>query len=550
MKSLRQYIFENLLIHLQESAKTDPIVTSIRNELKKLDPNLKRSSSHPNEINRGKFGENDKEFSKTVKGILDTLNLKYKFDLIDDKGNPVPKFYRSQEADSGASAQYHAIKFTIGNKSYYITNKTEVDEKGAHIKHKQLSPKSLKITPDENGKIGGYTFEELRRNDFKNSLFNGLKNQLGNNDVIIQLCQDLYNSIINTENDIINDEINPLKSIEAFNEQNIKTQLKVPIISKIDYYKDYIKENKPELVQADVAKITNDYGEVLGLLLFSRIFPDVVVSFPVSANEPLIDYYVGNVAISAKNSKGGGRPSGKEVFLQARRIYESVKEEGTKAIQDLYLPEEIEFFNEVASTYELSTFKQQMQLINAFILNSKNYNHYESEIQEKAKNVTQLFNEYNIDILKFNRVADFWKVFSEIDLKKFITKLYKILEVGSKNNQKSFNPEEIINKYKEEPKKIHGYIFYPLYTFTVARINEKYSQYKGEDLDGTKRTIDIISRIFQRVNFKQAYMTIDLASKMIEVDCYSANAGKWIVTVGSVYVDKMSNSALAIELKK
>lgn len=62
-------------------------------------------------------------------------------------------------------------------------------------------------------------------------------------------------------------------------------------------------ENSKKLEKSDLNVIYKNFGEVLGAIILGRINKKEIV-YPLAANEPFIDYYVGNIAYSAKYKKG------------------------------------------------------------------------------------------------------------------------------------------------------------------------------------------------------------------------------------------------------
>ena len=72
-----------------------------------------------------------------------------------------------------------------------------------------------------------------------------------------------------------------------------------------------------KILDGDIANIEKDFGEILGPLVFFRLFDDVSCVFPESQSEPMVDYYINGNKVSAKQLGGGGRPAGSEIMLRA-----------------------------------------------------------------------------------------------------------------------------------------------------------------------------------------------------------------------------------------
>lgn len=69
-------------------------------------------------------------------------------------------------------------------------------------------------------------------------------------------------------------------------------------IYKVDKIKDDV-----EIDKGDLNNIQNDFGEILGAIVIARE-EDEKILFPAAANEPLVDYEVGNFRYSAKSLAG------------------------------------------------------------------------------------------------------------------------------------------------------------------------------------------------------------------------------------------------------
>jgi len=65
-----------------------------------------------------------------------------------------------------------------------------------------------------------------------------------------------------------------------------------------------LEENPVNLEKSDKANIHKDFGEIIGAMVIARHHDGEMINFPAAANEPLVDYKVGDIRYSAKSIKG------------------------------------------------------------------------------------------------------------------------------------------------------------------------------------------------------------------------------------------------------
>ena len=131
----------------------------------------------------------------------------------------------------------------------------------------------------------------------------------------------------------------------------------------------------------------------------------------------MVDYYINGNKVSAKQLGGGGRPAGSEIMLRAKANLEEIENNvdnlTASEMNAMYDEKEKEFIKKVASTYELSIFKQQCALINEFALTDaiKDLLGFSIKNLESYKDLV-----YKLD-----------NKFENEDIEEFFTKFYNLL---------------------------------------------------------------------------------------------------------------------------
>lgn len=319
-----------------------------------------------------------------------------------------------------------------------------------------------------------------------------------------------------------------------------------------------IKELFVNQTKNTIRCIEKDFGEILGPIIFMTLFKNVTVTFPISSNEKLIDYFINGHKVSAKQEGGGSNSSGAGVFnnLTPNSVNGSKKKQQElmskvtvetnkmkeKEEESKYTEVEREFIDSVASTYSKSCCLQQIELISKFLL-------YNKKLKKKFKSYKPVINDYvftdeQIKIFSSITSANDTKLIDEIvgdDPKSFFKELFK--KINYKPSSKTLIKYDQLDKSNWD--KLHnkyGALVYPLFQITVKIIN---SIYKDEKICG----LDVITSIINKqIDMKQVYFGIKQNKCCIE--CIASKAATWCFTTGRLSINKMSNTHLAIQLIK
>lgn len=538
MISLKDYIIEELKKTFIGRRKMSKNLNNILFLIKEYFGYYKIDNNHPKELCRGPFGEDNEEFYNNICRILNRNHISYKIE------NDGPYSYPGSLKDSGASNEYMAIKVILDNGEYcYITN-TSKNKKNINIKSKLLTPDGLGLAPDKNSN----TFETYIYENDIDKLLDHINNELDEKlykyKEINTFCKGLLSSIKN--NKVIGDTA-IFDNIDNFNTNNIETTIKIDFNKELDEIVELYKSNTNLITEGDIKRITNDFGEVLGAIIFMKLFKDIPMSFPIGSNNPLVDYYIGNIPISAKANTGGGRPAGTKSFIQAYNIYKDVQQDGSDQLKELYTEAERNMFKEVIETYNMDTQKQQCILIQRMIFNKDNFKYYKKYNADICNNIIKLFDEYSVNINNFTSEKDVVNEYIHInnlkdfltDVSKYTNKKIEVISISDFIN----NLNDISMRHK------YAFLIYMLFQFAVDLINDKYSKYECTDLDNEKREIDAISRILQRTQFKQAYLNIDMRNKQLVINIHSSSASNWKI-ISKLSYNNIYNSKLSIQMKK
>jgi len=539
MKSLPQYIIENaynICSFINEDyEETKDIRNKIRNDLRKKWFNRNNEeisqtkSTAPLEIFRKGLGENsDEAYQKLLEIFKDIENVE-----VTDECEVVGRAV-------GGSGTYSSfkIKYNDGEteKTFYVANTTNSK---AYLKNKELTPDKLGLS-------------NMTYNSFE-SLYNELlskieiiKSKYPNSNIY-----ELLTGII----EIINNEI-PNKS-GSFLETSIEKFFSSSAEGSI-LYESNETNNLKNLIdnvrEGDIHCIEKDFGEIIGPLVFLKIFSDsediVEVSYPKTSNEQLIDYYINGHKISAKQLGGGGAPSGSAIAnaIKNEAIVLNNPKELENKIENLPNkdkkiifsdPLEQEFIKDVMSTYDESIFNQQKILINNFVLNSSKYADLKDHIgfsEEFAK-----FENYNDLVKKLDETLNIKLSKNNETISDYFDKLYRLANYNL-TPKSEWNPKSVEEKYNSiEPKIKWGIFFYPLYKTAINEIIDKYGGKDDKD--------DIISSVVQKmINMKQIYFGIRKKSG-IKLEIISAGASKWVFTTGGMSTNNINNAKLSLKIK-
>lgn len=509
MIRLEEYILE----------KKQPIVTKLRTLITK---NLKAKGikkgttgqADYNELYRLYLTNDDKENRKIISDILSGTDIK----LLDIDAEIIGR-------EKGGSSQYYSYTVEYDGKKYFIANATKNTEKGI-LHNKDLTPNKILINLSDSKNT--FDFDSLL-----NSVYNGLdKINDENHKNIVELCKRLIYSLGK----------NKIEKEGSFEEKNLD---------------DFFNSTKPGQITIDLANakdllnlvskpdlkcIEKDFGEILGPFLFFRLFPNCKVIYPTAANEALVDYWIDGHKVSAKQLQGGGMPSGSNLMLQsvaslekkAENEMDDIKKEKDEMNKQekkaMYTNEEIEFINNVAKSYSLSTFEQKKFLINHYIIENNKYNSKLPSSLKSSFNTLKKDKTINEQITKL--VGP--------NIKDFFDKLYNAINYPTNNVKKKsyWNVERIVQEWNNVNYK-EGILFYPLWAVCINELNEIY----GKDDN------DIISSVIQKaIDMKQVYFGIQKNTMKLQV--FSSSVSKWSFEIGGISTPNIDNAKLSIHMHK
>ena len=510
MKHLQQYIFENIVNIFEgvDNEVRNKLRAYVSTWLKKRGEKISATKSgEDKEIFRYNLGTNEeaKEILNQIFNIDNNLNVE-----ISDTSEIVGRSKRG-------SGTYPSFTIKYNGQEFYVANRTLSN---SNLKNKELTPDKLKLSFENNKYI---SFDQLF-NTVKPAL-EKIKIKYPNTNIyelIIEIISKIKNGDFNVEGSFTEKNIN-----DFFNNSND---------GKLNFQIDStIFDN---VLQGDINCIEKDFGEILGPFVLFRLFKNVELSYPTISNEPLVDYYINGHKISAKQLGGGGDPSGSSIAKMAKRYRDEIQdnpEEITDETSDLSNKEkrvifdkdgEIDFIDNVLSTYNEDTFTQQKLLISKFVLNDDINNHI-------GFNISTLNNQKDLEKKLDN-------ILKNTDIKKYFDKLYELIKYTPKKSS-SWTPETISKEYFNVNTKLKwGILFYPLYTVAIKKINDTYNNYNGQD---------IISSVIQKVtDMKQIYLGIR-KKEGLKVEIVSSGVSKWILTIGGMSTNNINRSKMAIKLK-
>lgn len=491
------------------SANTDrtTLRAALKTYCKSKGIEMKTTDKDPKEIGRFEMGTDEtsnKEFLKDAFKSIEGVTIS------DDESEIVGRA-------AGGSGTYKSYKVSYNDETYYVANRTQ-EKQSLH--NKDLSPdKVLVLTESSN------TFNN--RKELKDAVDRGLASLKEKHPEIVKCCDKLI--------DIL-DEGN-LSREGSFKEGSVDDFFNNSKEGKITFDLQPIKKYLEPIQGGDIACIEKDFGEILGPFLFFRLFNDCKVTFPTISNEPLIDYFINGYKVSAKQLGGGGKPSGKNLMLQTvSNLKKNVEDElddlkkekdemNKKEKKAMYDAKEIEFINNVASTYSMSVFDQKNTLVQKFVIDK-----YLSNVQA-LKKFKELSNK-NYDKLN----TDLDEIVGD-NPEEFFRSIYKAINYT--------NGEQILKNYdwktintKTQPKLKYGIFIYPLWAICIKELNEEY----GSEEE------DVISSIIQKaVDMKQVYLGIRKGKMILEV--VSSGVNKWAFDVGGLSIPNPLNASLSITLK-
>ena len=451
-----------------------------------------------NELVRAKFGSDENMYDLVVQAFKDRQNV-YISDVAEIIGR-----------DKGASSKYRSLTVSIDGEDYYVAN---ISTDKALLRSKDLNPSKLGLANKGHNIYTSFT-------QLKDATIHGLQSLKDKHPEIYDGLRDIIDIIENSD----------FESSGSFSFNDVNDFFSSDDDGKLTFSIENIDLSK--ILDGDIANIEKDFGEILGPLVFFRLFDDVSCVFPESQSEPMVDYYINGNKVSAKQLGGGGRPAGSEIMLRAKANLEEIEnnvDDLTASEMDaMYDEKEKEFIKKVASTYELSIFKQQCALINEFALTDaiKDLLGFSIKNLESYKDLV-----YKLD-----------NKFENEDIEEFFTKFYNLLDYTS---AKTYTPSYIADNYYEysmTDKTKWGILFYPLYITAINKINEIYGS-RDDDEE------DVISSVIQKsIQLKQVYFGIRKNKMKLEV--ISSGVHSWKVVPGGMSTNNIGNSKLSIEMKR
>ena len=448
--------------------------------LKNTSINAKKSERAVNEIFRADLGKTEEQARSFLQPLCDKIGIKLgDYSIF---GRPT------------ASGTYQSFEFEYNGKKYYITN----TETGKGLLHnKDLVPNKI-----------------LTNIADKFDSFDKLVNNINWNKVKHEQIKNVMHNLINSI-----DEFNVVESSGFFNNDDFNSILSnktSPLKGKL------VIQNSVELIEslktidnADVLNISKDFGEILQPGIFLKKYNSIVVSFPVSPNEKLVDYYINGISFSAKSSSGGA-PSGADLFVKAMNDMAKFKNK--------YNPKEIKFIKDFNDIYSKNIFQAQQIMIQKFLI-------------DEYHDLNML---YDIGFDSWNTYSDLAKSLDNItDKTTFFTQLYDLLHYHPENFKTGTTPYDVKtivknwDKYNDKLK--WGILFYPLYIASIKVINQKY------------QTL-LTSIISKTMNMIQCYF--DIKSNVMILKLYEAQANNWKFTSGGISTANIGNAKLSIKMLK
>lgn len=272
------------------------------------------------------------------------------------------------------------------------------------------------------------------------------------------------------------------------------------------------------------AEITKNYGEVLdAIFLLAYFVTETGVIIPKSS-EPLVDLYIDDYQVSAKDNKGGGSPSIKTIV--SRIVLGNIKfdDPDEQALADILIsPLVVKNTAETEFKVFDSYFSIAETLAASYPVNMKAYLIFKEYVQladssikfidKDKKALEKLFDDKDSEAVADENYVEFLNsVFDAAD--------YKPRGFNEKNLKKSYN-----------------YLFIALCKEIGVVLSEKYqTAFQG-----------ICNKT---INIKQAYLNVDLKNDTLEFEFYSSQNLKAVFNANKSIPSEPYNSALSFSLKK
>lgn len=505
MKSLSNFITESLSINEQNSNDLKSLRMQFKLLFKQLfDINIKHKSgsNYHHEIARHTFDSQEEAYrmlSAVVNEIEDTK-------VLSEKPQVFGRVY-------GTSGSYFSYAIEHKGEVYYFCDTNTLSSNNSVLRKKFLTPDNLNL--------GGNVYKSF------NELSDAVVRSLETLNVDKSITSFLKNIIQRLA------EHKHVKYHGSFGARSFDEYIldRGKGRAEIDLEGIYFKE----ILDGDIRNIECDFGEVLGPLMFFTLFDGIEVYFPDKSNEPMVDYYINGYKFSAKQLSGGAKPAGTDIMRKAKylndlsSIDKKIDNLTPKQEDIIFTAKEQQFIDDIAHTFDMSTFQQQSVLISKFLKTQKvklnnllsfldlpTYKHYNDMTHDLDKY-------FNNDKEKINS---------------FFSQLYEITNYTPKynNNTNIYTPKNIAEMYDRlDSITKYGILFYPMWNPTVKNINDIYR--------------DEITSVFNKViDMKQVYFGFKSDDMIFEA--VSSAASAWEFAVGGISTNRINNAKLSVQIKK
>ena len=411
---------------------------------------------------------------------------------------------------NGASSKYNSLEVMIDGERWFITNTDK--NNGSVLNDKRLAPKNIGI----NLSASYDDFEKLASDIDLTGIDPSICSYIGH---LIDSVRELGASEKTGCFSLSSSTVTDCFSYGSEDESNFNGKLVLKLVPDIERI-------NPE----DRKIVSKDFGEVLGPLIFLRMFGDAFVQysesskpaivFSESINKALIDYYVNHWKVSSKSMKASS-PSGASSFECAFREAE--------LNPGLFSDEEKAFIHKIKSIYdEKSMFLHQKAIIQNWLF--PNFPSIE-DFLEKEISFSCLKNEKELSE----------KLSSLADKAVFFQSLYDALKSSAGYFYKyssKLSPDNIGKNFQLYSDKLRwGIVFYPLYAAAVRSLSSE---------ENNKLLSSVMRKVMKKL--KQCYLYV--FDDKIEFSMYSAEKSDWKFISKGPSTGQIANSRLKISMVK
>lgn len=458
---------------------------------------------------RANFGEND---GTAEKNIINFLKNSIKIEPRTYQMEIVPKGKNDKHAGKEISGKFDAYKIVFSEPTtdvfgqqykkddfIIITNRFEFDKKTGEesvIKGKELTPDKLGLT----------TESYLNSKQILDKIIKVINET--------KYPEHYKKFIIESSKIIINDPNNKNK----FEDFSAYAKVTTPIVYNVPI--EWFNGIDPKSIN----NIANDYGEVMGALMFFNILKKTGkgLRYPTASNQRLIDFYFDDYKISSKAGTGA-TPSG-DVIIRA--IYNNYKNGEITATDE----NEIDFIENVVKPWvNPEQIDPRSVIYNTVMTLAKIHlsNNPDSAYSYLLRNLQISSDEYlkKESMLKFLDALIHNKEKYELFINEYIRR--------SQMSRTQFNPEKYRQQYIKKLEigndSRFGLIFYPIMVEIVKTLNGKYA--------------DILTTYTQKViNIKQVYLKVYVKRGQFAFETHSfQNSNFMFEQKGSINVPFIGN---------